>query len=273
MKSGRRAKAEKTPNGLFAVDRATKLLAVLAGATGPLSLHRLADEMDCSVSTVHRLVVTLSPPGLVEREPQSGRVRLGLGVLRLASARQRQLQLPPLAEPFMEKLRGRHHETVSLWVRRGANALCLASLEATHELRQYVMPGTVAPLVDFGAKSRVLLAGLPDEELDEALRGAPLHLLGGSLARLKAEIRAVAADGVALVAPAADRKLHPKIALSLTPHISGVASPIRNDSGAIVGALAIAGPDSRFAPASMEAAAKDLHAAGADLSAQLGYAG
>jgi DNA-binding IclR family transcriptional regulator len=267
----KKKKPGKTPNGLFAVDRATKLLAVLANATEPLSLHRLADEMECSVSTVHRLVVTLSPPGLVEREPQSGRVRLGLGVLRLASARQRQLQLPPLAEPLMEKLRGRHHETVSLWVRRGQNALCLSALEATHELRQYASPGTMAPLIDFGAKSRVLLAGMPEDQLDEALRGAPLHLLGGSLARLKAEIRDVAAAGVALVAPGANRKLHPKIALSLTPHISGVASPIRNESGAILGALALAGPDSRFAPASMKAAAKDVQVAAANVSAQLGY--
>lgn len=262
----------RSSTGLLAVERATRLLTVLQDTTEPQTLHNLAAKMGCSASTVHRLVVTLLPVGLVEREPDTGRIRLGLGTLRLASARARQLQLPGVSRPYMERLRTRHQETVSLWVRRGPNALCIASLEGAQELRQYVHPGTLAPLTDFGAKSRVLLAGLPARDLDEILQTAPLDLLGVTLPTVRRQIERIRETGITRVAGADTDRDDPEMGIALaSPHISAIAAPLFNEAGSIAAALAIAGPRTRFVRSVMDAAAVDLKEAAAAISRELGH--
>jgi IclR family transcriptional regulator, acetate operon repressor len=54
--------------------------------------------------------------GLVERDPQTRRYRLGLAALRLADARGQQVELQGVAPPYVEWLRDRSQETVSLSV-------------------------------------------------------------------------------------------------------------------------------------------------------------
>lgn len=266
-----RASSSNSHSGLLAVERATRLLTVLESATEPQTLQNLATLMRCSPSTVHRLVVTLLPVGLVEREPDSGRIRLGLGTLRLASARSRQLHLPVVARPYMEQLRSRHQETVSLWVRRGPNALCVASLEGSQELRQYVLPGSVAPLGDFGAKSRVLLASLSGDELDDVLRSAPLDLLGTDLPTIRRQIESIRKTSISRVAAFDRERKNAETGAGLVPHINAIATPVFDEMGAIVASLAMAGPQTRFTPSVMETAIPDLKNAGVAISTQLGF--
>jgi DNA-binding IclR family transcriptional regulator len=64
------------------------------------------------------------------------------------------------ARPALEALRDATGESVQLYVRRGAQRLCVASLDSPHELRTSVPVGALLPL-DRGSAGAVL-RGLPD---------------------------------------------------------------------------------------------------------------
>lgn len=64
--------ADASPGTVQAVQRSLRLLLVLAEAPRPRTLQELSAIMDCSVSTVRRMLSTLSDVHLVEKEPTRG---------------------------------------------------------------------------------------------------------------------------------------------------------------------------------------------------------
>ena len=63
--------ADASPGTVQAVQRSLRLLLVLAEAPRPRTLQELSAIMDCSVSTVRRMLSTLSDVHLVEKEPNA----------------------------------------------------------------------------------------------------------------------------------------------------------------------------------------------------------
>jgi DNA-binding IclR family transcriptional regulator len=69
-----------------AVQRAMDILSALAEARAELGTNEIARRTGINVSTISRILATLTSGGLVEHVPATGRYRLGLGVVRLANA-------------------------------------------------------------------------------------------------------------------------------------------------------------------------------------------
>ena len=243
---------------LQAVERALRLLGCLADSPRPRTLQELAQVMSCSTSTVHRLMQTLSLYNLAERDPLTGRYRLGVGVFPLSDARARQVDLHLLARPYLDDLSDEYLETVSLWIRRGETDLCLAASESRQEIRYFVEVGQVAPLTDLGAKSKVLLAGMPREEADAVLAQVSWPLFSTTPAQVRDELAEVARTGIARISGGVHRDM------------SAIAAALRDHHGRIVGALAIAGPSTRWTAAAMDAAEEGLLSAAAAISGHLG---
>src|SRR3954451_24070358 len=97
------------------IDRAVELLEAIAGAPEPETAPALADACGLNRSTAWRILATLEHHGLVERDPDTSRYRLGGGVLRLAAAG-RQEPLVRLAHPILRRLADATGETVNLAV-------------------------------------------------------------------------------------------------------------------------------------------------------------
>lgn len=270
-KAKKKAKRSEPSENLYAVERAARLLILLSESSESKSLSQLARTMQCSVSTIHRIVSTLTPLELIERDPRTGEVRLGLATLRLGNARVRQLNIVELARPLMQDLRDKYNETVTLWVRRGHVAHCIAVVEASQEIRQHVQLGMSAPLIDFGAKSRILLASLPNSELENLLAIAPLKELRTSLATLRTEIKNTSNTLVSHVAWTEQNVSSDGFPKSIIPHVNAVATGVRNSDGEVSSAIAIAGPSIRFEPALMKKVEPALKSAAAELSRLLGW--
>lgn len=133
----------------FTVDRPT------------LTLGDLARNVDLSKSTVRRLLLTLEDVGLVVRDPETGRYRLGTRCLELGAAAQASIDLRGIALPVMRRLVQELGETVYLLVPRGIDAICIETAEARPGVR--VIPtdvGMAFPL-HAGAAPRALLAAVP----------------------------------------------------------------------------------------------------------------
>src|ERR687889_268164 len=81
------------------------------------SAPALADRCGLNRSTAWRILATLEHHGLVERDPQGNRYRVGFAVLRLAATAGHE-PLVRLAHPLLRRLADATGETVNLAVAR-----------------------------------------------------------------------------------------------------------------------------------------------------------
>ncbi|GAA1863536.1 IclR family transcriptional regulator [Pseudonocardia ailaonensis] len=252
-------------NGVQAVERAVRLLEVLAAAGTPRTMQDLAAELGCSPSTAHRITATLAQSGLLQFNPVTRRYGLGAGITRLAKRRAAQFDLASVAQPFMNELRAATDETVSLWVRSNDAKVCVAVSEGSHEIRQYVAVGTLAPM-ELSPGSRVLMADETRETVRRWVRG----ILGEAAAveaaaveaTVLAEVAGVRRTGVVMLSDEPGNRHHPDVAT--------VAAPIFGDGGAIVAALVVAGPNRRFTGDRMRDSREPLKAEALAISSALG---
>ncbi|WP_353507701.1 helix-turn-helix domain-containing protein [Intrasporangium sp.] len=140
------------------LDRGIQLLELLArpGRASGLTITELAAELGVGRPVVYRLVTALEAHHLVTRRP-GGRVRLGLGVSRLAAA------VTPLvrseARPILQELADSVGATAHLTVSEGEEALALVVVEPTWtDFHVAYRSGARHPL-DRGAAGRAILGG------------------------------------------------------------------------------------------------------------------
>ncbi|ADU47836.1 IclR family transcriptional regulator [Intrasporangium calvum] len=148
----------RAPETSKTLDRGIRLLEVLARPDlgGGLTITELAAQLDVGRPVVYRLVTALEAHHLVARRP-NGRVRLGLGVSRLAAA------VRPLvrseARPILQELADAVGATAHLTVAEADEALALVVVEPTWtDFHVAYRAGTRHPL-HLGAAGRAILAG------------------------------------------------------------------------------------------------------------------
>lgn len=112
----------------------------------PASASDIARRTELSVSTVHRLALSMTDLEFLRRD-SDGRFRRGARFVRSA--------LENAAMPILAELRDDTGETSQLWVRRGEDRLCLATVDSTHTLRAALPAGTRQPL-PAGSAGRLL---------------------------------------------------------------------------------------------------------------------
>ena len=108
------------------LDRGLRVLEVLAGTPGGLTITALAAEVGVNRTVVYRLVATLEGHGLARRDA-AGLVHVGLGVLSLARGLQPVLR--ELAAPVLRSLAEDLGMTAHLTVADGGEALAIAVVE------------------------------------------------------------------------------------------------------------------------------------------------
>ncbi len=108
------------------LDRGLRVLDALTAAPGGLTVTELAERLEVNRTVVYRLVSTLELHALIRKDSR-GRLHVGLGVLRLASAVQPVLR--DLAMPVLRRLAESVGCTAHLTIADGDEALALAVVE------------------------------------------------------------------------------------------------------------------------------------------------
>ena len=140
-------------SGVGVVDKAAAILDALD--QGPMTLVELAVATDLPRATTHRLAVALTCHRLVARDLM-GRFELGPRMGELAQAATTSSRnLAEQARPALMDLRDATGESAQLYVVRGDERVCVASLESPHSLRTIVAVGAALPL-DRGSAGTVL---------------------------------------------------------------------------------------------------------------------
>ena len=139
-------------SGVGVLDKAMAVLDAVEEA--PRSLAELVESTGIARPTAHRLAVALEAHGLLRRD-DGGRFTLGLRLLGLGRRAAEEMPLVESARPALVELQARTGESVQLYVRDGDARVCVASLEAEHELRTIVPVGARLPLAA-GSAGRIL---------------------------------------------------------------------------------------------------------------------
>ena len=125
-----------------------KSMAIISACEAiPKTAADIAETLELSVPTVHRLARALVVHGLLARE-SSGAFRLG--------ARFVSFGLGQIARGPLRHLAETTGEACQLWVPRGTNRLCLVSETMPNELHVELREGTQLPLADGGTAARVI---------------------------------------------------------------------------------------------------------------------
>ncbi len=198
-----------------------------------LGVVRLAALVGRDKSQVSRSLRALVDTGLVERDPATGRYRLGLEVYALAAATAER-RLLATAPDILRRLAAELDETVHLCTLHGVEVLTLRSESPPARATAWgAWEGETAPAHATSA-GRVLLAGLSPSALRDRFRDAELAGVAprsavqdlDGLVRVLAEVRAA---GTAVV-----REEHEEGAV-------GVSAPVHDFRGERVAALNVSG--------------------------------
>jgi IclR family transcriptional regulator, pca regulon regulatory protein len=198
----------------FNAERPAMTLADMARATG---LTR---------ATARRLLHTLVTLGFVCTDGRT--FELTPRVLDLGFAYVSSLQLPDIAQPFMEALSDRVHESVSASVLDGAQIVYVARVNTQRIMGISLAIGSRLPAA-WTSMGRVLLAGLTDTQLEQFLDGLVVTGLTmqsiTDIEALRSEIHTVRSQGYALI----DQELE--------EGIRSVAAPLRDRRGRTLAAI------------------------------------
>lgn len=139
---------------------------------GPSGLRmvEITRRLALNKTTIIRLTKTLVDEGFVLHDRYSGRYRLGPEAFAVGLAAEDSYQLQRLIAPTLRSLANESGDTVFFSVLHGDETICLSRDEGYFPIKnQLVRAGDRWPL-GVGAGAAALLAALPDDEIEDALR-------------------------------------------------------------------------------------------------------
>ncbi len=226
---------------LLSVDKALALLWSFEGTQVELGVVELSKRTGINTSTVSRLLGSLVAGRLVEYNEDTGRYRLGLGLVRLASVVTGRLDLRVTARPHLETLVESTHETASLSIFGGEQAVTVDFVPSPRSVASVVQLGRPS-LVHCTSVGKLLLAFQPEAVRERALAGPLTRFTARTIvspAALRAELARIREQGFATAEEERE------------PELNAVAAPVYGAQGQVVAALGLQGPAHRFDRAAM----------------------
>jgi DNA-binding IclR family transcriptional regulator len=220
-----------------AVDRAARIILMLAGSARGMTLAEIAAATGWHKSSVHKILITLGHHGFLDRDGETKRFVLGVGLLKCTQSVQNNLQISQSAKALLRELAEYSGETANLAILRGTKMVIVDVVESPVELRVSPPVGTM-DLVTAKSNGKAVLAYLSDEYVSEILRTVGLSATtGNSIINTKLfrnELAAVRKKGYAIDIE------------EFQEGISAVSAPIFNSERQVLGTLSIIGPAFRM---------------------------
>jgi DNA-binding IclR family transcriptional regulator len=234
--------------------RSLAILDVLAEEP-TLGTNEIARRLGTSASTTSRQLATLVEAGLVEHVPATGRYRLGIRLVALATSVLARLDVRAIAHPHLEALAAELGETATLSVPSDPDAITVDVVRSPRYIADGSRLGRPS-IAHATAAGKVMLAfdgPLPPRQLEAY---TPRTITDPS--ELTAEIERVRRRGWA------DAFEEREVGLN------AIAAPVWASDGALAGIIALQGPIPRFGRAAARAALLVLRERAAVISGELG---
>jgi len=200
-----------------------------------LSLSEVAVRAGLTRATARRLLLTLSELGYARVEGRG--FSLTPRVLELGYAYLSAMSFADLARPYVEEASRKANESCSVSVLSGADIVYVCRIHTERIMSISLAVGSHLPAAAT-SMGRVLLAHLPDAELEERLSSLELERFTPrtvtSLRRLRTILTSVREHGYAVVEE------------ELEAGLSSIAVPVRGQGDTVVAAVNFGGPAARL---------------------------
>jgi DNA-binding IclR family transcriptional regulator len=161
----RRGGETDAATGTQLLDRSVAVLKLLGGiGQEGATIAAIGDELGLTQSTAHRIVAALERHGLVDREMETKRYRLGLALFHLGAIAADGTGLRKLARPALLRIAAETRDTVFLMARAGFNSVCVDRQEGSYVIDS--LTGHIGGQIPMGVgpASQAVLAFLPETE-------------------------------------------------------------------------------------------------------------
>ncbi len=222
---------------LKTVERALRMLEIIAAHPGPVQVRQVAVELGHNVSSTYHLVNTLIAGGYLVKDG-SGSLRLGPKIGMLSAALARGDDYASLLRPLIEQLAAACGETVYLSRWQRDRVVIQAVVESAQSLRVTGLTVGYSGSEDRRASGKAVLAFVPETTVDAVLQRAMPDATEAErafrAARLRAELAMVRQYGFAF-----DNE-------DYEPGVCCVAVPYFDGAGEVAGSVAVSAPAARI---------------------------
>lgn len=244
------------------IQRAVDILRCFTEAEPELGVNEIARRLSLHKSTVSRMITTLQHEGLIGQNPQTGKYRLGLGLVSLAGVALGRLDVRGVSQPHLGDLVEISQETVNVTVLDGNECVNIERVASPKPIHYVGWIGRRTPL-HCTASGKIILAHMTPEARLKTLR-FPLTQYTPTTAKdltaLETQLHEICQQGFAIV--------HEEF----EEGYSAIAAPVYDHLGKIAGTIGISGPTFRIGPGKIEAFIEPLLATTQKISSELGYA-
>lgn len=234
--------------GTQVVDRVFDIIDAFIHVGPELSVTDVSRRVGLKYSTAHRLLEAMARRGILDRDPETRRYRIGLQLRQVALASIGQVDLLDHARPFLEELTKATGETSHLAVFDDGMALYVDKVESQRMLSRPSHVGRRLPTYCTGV-GKAMLASLPAEVVDAVLSGDLQQFTANTItdpARLRAEMATIRQQGYAV-----DNE-------EIEEGLVCVAAAIRDRDGRVIAGISIGGPASRVRKRGVEIVAREV---------------
>jgi IclR family transcriptional regulator, pca regulon regulatory protein len=225
----------RAPHFVQSLERGLAVIRAFDEHNPELTLSDVARRTGLTRAAARRFLLTLADLGYVRTDERW--FTLSPRILELGYAYLSSLSLPEVAEPHLERLVAEVHESSSVSVLDGEDIVYVARVPTSRIMTVSINVGTRFPAYAT-SMGRVLLSGMPDDELEAYLDRVELRPLSPrtltSHDALRAELAKVRSQGWALV----DQELE--------EGLRSIAAPIRDRSGDTIAAVNLSAHASRL---------------------------
>jgi DNA-binding IclR family transcriptional regulator len=247
---------------IHVIDRAAQILDCFGFDHQEMTVSEIGAKTHLHRSTAHRILMALEYNDLIQQNPENGKYRLGIKLFRLGHQAVSHLNLREICRPFLTRIMNETQETVHLAVLDEDQVLYLDKVEGPHALR---MPSRVGRRIPTYCTSlgKAMLSCLDDHEVKNIFRNQLLRPYTANtvktLGQLLTDLRMIRKRGYSV-----DNE---EIEIGLRC----VGAPIKNYTGAMVGAISVAAPSARLSSQKIHTIGKLVMAAAEEISTKLGY--
>jgi DNA-binding IclR family transcriptional regulator len=233
-------------------------------AAADYGVREIAAALGWTPSTVHRILVLLDNDGWITSRQGSGRYQPSARLLKLALAAARSVPLVDVALPRIEALVQQCDETALLGVYDGARMEMsfIAAVESSQSVRYVAdtLKDEWAPL-NAGASGLAIFAFLSqaDRERVVARKGLSARTTRTIVDVNDLEVRVAEIRSLGYACTVGER----------TPGAAGIAAPIFDAEGYVVGDVLITVPEHRFGPTSAAPLAEAVMACAREITEEL----
>jgi DNA-binding IclR family transcriptional regulator len=247
------------------LERALQIMCAFTSERSAYTLTQLTEAVRLPKATTIRLCSTLIKYGFMKFDHASMQYSLGIKLFELGSIVYSSLSLRKTASPFLQQLQIRSGKTCFLGILENDELVYLDKRESPgNPIRFASQIGRIRPPY-FGMLGQVLMASLPEDEVDRILQKNPLiahtkrtttdpYEFREKLAKIRKQGYLIE-DGEAIEG------------------ISGIAAPIYNFTGSAVAAVGVSFISSSVDAKGKEALLAEVIKAAEAISREMGYGG